>query len=85
VTLSVLAVVGIVLLRERSERAFLALAVALPFCAFLLFGNDAVDSGGKATNYWGIVIVPLLIALSPWGFAALPDVEIPRSCTDGRE
>jgi hypothetical protein len=72
VTLAVMAAVGIVLLRERSQRVFLALAVALPFCAFLLFGNDAVDASGKATNYWGIVIVPLLIALSPWGFAAVP-------------
>jgi hypothetical protein len=85
VTLSVLAVVGIVMLRERSERVFFALAVALPFCAFLLFGNDAVDSGGKATNYWGIVIVPLLIALSSWGFTALPDVGILKSHTVGRE
>ena len=74
VALAVLAIAGIVLLPGRSQRVFLALAVALPFGAFLLFGNDAVDSSGNATNYWGIVIVPLLIALSPWGFAAVPGV-----------
>jgi hypothetical protein len=77
VTFVALAVLGIVLLRDHSERTFLALAVALPFVAFLFFGNDAVDIGGKATNYWGVVIVPLLIALSPWGFAAVPGVEMP--------
>ena len=73
VTLSALAALGIALTRDRAERVFLILAITLPFAAFLVFGNDAVDATGKAANYWGIVVVPLLIALSPWGFAVCVD------------
>jgi hypothetical protein len=69
---AVMAAAGIWLAPDPGERWFLAVAAALPLAAFLVFGNDARFLTGVRINYWGTVIVPLLIVLSPWAFAAMP-------------
>ncbi len=63
---------GIWFVPSRCERWFLAIAAALPLAAFLVLGNDASFDSGASTNYWGTVIVPVLIVLAPWAFAAIP-------------
>jgi hypothetical protein len=72
--LGVMAAAGIWLTPDLRERWFLAIAAALPLAAFLVFGNDARFADGTTTNYWGTIIVPVLIVLSPWAFAAVPGV-----------
>jgi hypothetical protein len=73
VAFAVMAATGIWLTPDRGEKWFLALAAALPLTTFLLVGNDARDlTTGQTLNYWGTVVIPVLIALSPWGFAMIP-------------
>jgi hypothetical protein len=57
---------------NSGERWFLALVAALPLSAFLVFGNDARWENGVSVNYWGTLIVPILIVLAPWAFAVVP-------------
>jgi hypothetical protein len=72
VVYGIMAAAGIWFSPDPSERWFLAVAAALPLAAFLVFGNDARFENGTRTNYWGTVIVPVLIVLSPWAFATIP-------------
>jgi hypothetical protein len=75
VVLCVMALIGAVLMPWSAEKAFVLLVVFAPLAAFLVFGNGAYDpTTGRAVNYWGPIVVPILVALSPWAFAALPDL-----------
>jgi len=76
--LGIMAAVGIWLAPDLRERWFLATTAALPLAAFLVFGNDARFADGTTTNYWGTIIVPVLVVLSPWAFAAVPGL-VPRN------
>ena len=66
--LVVLGLAGAVASRRRVGTAFSAFAlsaIALPLLAMLLFGNVAYDAAGSARNYWGILVIPLALALWP--------------------
>jgi len=67
-----LGVTGAVASRRRAGNAFSAFAVAsivLPFVVMLRVGNPGVDAQGTIYNYWGMLVVPLALAL--WPAAAL--------------
>lgn len=74
---AVMAAVGIWRVRDPGVRWFLAVTAALPLAVFLVLGNDARFDNGTSTNYWATIVVPVLIALSPWAFRAVPGLGLP--------
>lgn len=54
------------------DRAYLTGCAVLPLVLFLLVWNGAIDvATGKAVNYWGGIVMPLLLALAPVSAASL--------------
>jgi hypothetical protein len=72
IVLALAGLTGALLAPDRSRKALLTAACVLPLGAFLFFGNGATTGSGIPVNYWGAIVMPLLIALSPWAFAAIP-------------
>jgi hypothetical protein len=63
-----LGLLGAVASRRRASIAFAvfaAAAIALPFLAWFWIGNTGRDDVGQVFNYWGILVVPLALALWP--------------------
>lgn len=68
----VLGLLGVAALPDPRLRTFATWAVTLPLGFFMLFGNEAVDATRFfQVNYWGAVVQPLLLALSPAAFGWL--------------
>jgi hypothetical protein len=75
VILCLMAILGAALVPARAEKVFAILVVSLPLAAFLVFGNGAYEpTTGRAVNYWGPIVVPILVAMSPWAFAVVPQL-----------
>ncbi|MDZ4169180.1 MAG: hypothetical protein U1E26_05945 [Coriobacteriia bacterium] len=71
-TFGVLALSGAAASNLTEERVFAGLCCALPLLSFLFVGSDAVDvAKGTAINYWGMIVVPVLFAVSPLGIERL--------------
>jgi len=66
--LVVLGLAGAIIVMGHRRRlgAFLAATVGMPLVAFLFFGNAGreLDTGG-ITGYWGVLVVPIALALVP--------------------
>ena len=52
---------------------FAVAALALPLLAMVKFGNPGIDAAGLQVNYWGLLVVPLALALWPAAALWLPD------------
>jgi hypothetical protein len=77
-----LGVVGAWATQRRAGRPFAAFAVAaltLPLVIMLRVGNNSVTAEGAIYNYWGMLFVPLALALWPVWVLLLPD----RSPSEG--
>lgn len=72
-----LGVVGAWATQRRAGRPFAAFAVAaltLPLVIMLRAGNNSVTAEGAIYNYWGMLFVPLALALWPaWILLLTPD------------
>lgn len=75
--LAVLAVIGAAFAPSRAEKVLLLVATISPLVVFLILGNGATSDAGAPVNYWAPIVVPVLIALSPWAVAAVPGVVLP--------
>jgi hypothetical protein len=74
----VLGVAALPWFRDAEQRTYTVIAVSVPAVAFILMGNGAVNGiTGQTLNYWGATLTPLLIAVSPGAFAALPGLAVP--------
>lgn len=80
--LAALGLAGVLTASRAGERVFLGVVSLLPLASFLVIGNAALDVEGRPMNYWGVLVVPLLFALSPWASARLSGaVRASMSCT----
>jgi len=81
--LAALGVIGALAQRTPQARAFAAFAVVAPVVGFLFVGNAAISRDlvlGQTVNYWGAIVMPMLIALAPASFAFLPTLRLaPRT------
>ncbi|HVP13906.1 MAG TPA: hypothetical protein VMS88_00100, partial [Terriglobales bacterium] len=66
-----LAVAGGAAAREPGLRAHLLVALLAPTALLLVAGNRALLASGARINYWGPILVPLLVALAPLSAGAL--------------
>ncbi len=62
-------VAGAVVAKPTRLAVFLSTAIAVPFAAFLVFGNDA-RFGNELVGYWGAVVIPLVYSTMPAGILA---------------
>jgi len=64
--LGALGIVAAVSLLAGRERLFVVACAVLPLALFLFAWNGAIDvATGKAVNYWGAIVAPLLFAAGP--------------------
>lgn len=59
--------------RRRDTGWFVSTAIALPLLGFLFVANEA-RAASVSANYWGVIVVPLMLAVIPLAFAWLPGV-----------
>ncbi len=76
--LAMLGILGVLAASEKGARAFLGICAAAPLLLFMFAGNQAVNEEGIRTNYWGIMVVPILYAMGPAAFAFIPGVGVAR-------
>lgn len=70
--LAALGLTGALAVRDRPLRLFLAATCVVPLIAFTLFFSGGTMPDGSSVNYWGTIVMPILIALGPWAFSRLP-------------
>lgn len=76
VVLGLLGAVAAVAAFRGRDRAFLAACSLLPLGLFLVVWNGAIDvATGRAVNYWGGIVMPLLLALAPVAAGLLDPAE----------
>jgi len=69
-------VVGGLVASRGAARAYLATTLAIPLLFFALANNNAtISATGSATNYWGLIILPTMLALAPAAFALVPGMQ----------
>lgn len=79
VALAVVGIVGALAQPDKQYRVFATLAVAMPLVGFLFVSNGALDPQHRiASNYWGAIVVPVLLALGPSAVSLLPSVSARR-------
>jgi hypothetical protein len=61
-----LAIAGAASAPEADSRAHLLFVVLAPLAIILLTGNRALQVSGVRINYWGVILVPILVAVAPW-------------------
>ena len=73
-------VFGGLLASRGAARAYLATTFAIPLLFFALANNNAtISATGSATNYWGLIILPTMLALAPAAFALIPGMHRPEA------
>jgi hypothetical protein len=71
--LVVLGLIGAACLPRRETRAFALAATLAPLALFMVAGNGALATEtNRMVNYWGGIVVPVLVTLAPVAFAILP-------------
>jgi hypothetical protein len=72
--ITVLGVAGVAVAPRRQVRVLLSAVVGALIVAFVLFRNEAyaVIDPNQVSDYWGILLVPLLAACMPVAFALVP-------------
>jgi hypothetical protein len=64
-----LAIGGAAAAPAADSRAHLLFVVLAPLAINLLTGNRALQVSGVRINYWGVILVPILVAVAPWAAA----------------